>query len=90
MSRILPLINSGVTTEVSFFVIKNISNHIIKNNYCFTIFIWIKFFNTFLDIIRVFKKALESLKCFNLDILLHMGFYQINKFYQYLVAELLD
>ena len=84
MINFLPLINNSVTIELSFFITKHISNHIIKSDYYFTFFIWAVFFNVFIKnilIIRVFINTLESLKYFEpvfpvcqlkIDILLFM------------------
>ena len=51
------------------FITKHISNHIIKYDQYFAVFIWIMFFNIFINIIhitRVFNKSLRILKCFKL------------------------
>ena len=67
MFSFLPLLNNSVITGLSFFIIKHISSHIIKNNYYFTLLIWVGYFNAFINIIHmllVFNKRLESLKCF--------------------------
>ena len=55
MFSFLPLINNFVTIRFKSFLI---TNHIMKDKLYFTVFIWIVFFNIFMNvfhIIRVFK-----------------------------------
>ena len=63
MFSFLPLINNFVTIGFKSFLI---TNHMLKDNLHFTVFIWIVFFNIFMNVIHIFEysKALESFKCF--------------------------
>ena len=53
MFNFLPLINSSVTIEFIFLLLIIISNHIIKNYQYFMFFIYIVFFNIFINILHI-------------------------------------
>ena len=53
MFSFVHLINNSVTIGLFFFITKHISNHVIKNDQYFSLYIWIISINNFINVIHI-------------------------------------